>query len=65
MNLKSFHLVFITCASALAFLFGVWALGNPSALGASRLVAAVGAFAVGLALIAYEAWFLRYPLRRR
>ena len=63
MNLKSFHLVFIACASALAFLFGAWALSNPAALGASRGVAA-GAFAVGLALIAYEAWFLRYSRGR-
>jgi hypothetical protein len=64
MNLKSFHLVFIACASALAFLFGAWALGSQSTLGSARLVAAVGAFAVGLALIGYEAWFLRYSRRQ-
>ena len=60
MNLKSFHLVFIACASALAFLFGGWVLGNPSFSGASRLATAWGAFALGVALIAYETWFLRY-----
>ncbi len=63
MNLKSFHLVFISCAVALAFLFGAWALGSHAALGESRLVAAFGAFAVGLGLIAYEAWFLRTSRR--
>ncbi len=59
MNLKSFHLVFIACASALAFLFGAWVLGNPSFTGASRWLSAWGAFALGVALIAYETWFLR------
>jgi hypothetical protein len=57
MNLRTFHFVFIACSSALAFLFGVWALA--SAAGPARLAAASGAFLVGLALIAYEAWFLR------
>ena len=39
MNLKSFHVVFIACATALAFLFGAWALGS-SSLGAARVVTA-------------------------
>ncbi len=64
MNLKSFHLIFIACASALAFLFGAWVLGSPSFTGGARLAAASGAFGLGVALLAYETWFLRY-LRRR
>ncbi len=61
MDLKRFHVVFIACAVALAFLVGVWALGATSSLsGTSRLLTGYGAFAVGLGLIAYEAWFLRY-----
>jgi len=64
MNLKSFHLVFIACASALAFLFGAWVLGSPTFAGTSRLVTAWGAFAVGLGLIGYETWFLRYSRGR-
>ena len=33
MTLKSFHVVFISCSSALSFLFGVWILGNPEFTG--------------------------------
>ena len=65
MTLKSFHLVFIACASALAFLFGAWVLNNPAFVGGARLAGGFGAFAVGLALIVYEAWFLRYSRRSR
>jgi hypothetical protein len=65
MNLKSFHVVFIACASALAFAFGAWVFSGTTLSGAPRLVSGIGAFAVGLALIAYEAWFLRYSRRSR
>jgi len=58
-NLRTFHVVFISCASALAVAFGAWALGPSTLTGASRLAAAVGGFAVAAALVAYEAWFLR------
>jgi hypothetical protein len=65
MNLKSFHLVFIACSSALAFLFGAWVLNDSTLEGAPRLAAGFGAFLVALALIAYETWFLRYSRRAR
>ena len=65
MNLKSFHLVFIACSTALAFLFGAWALGDSGLEGGARLATAVGAFALGLALILYEIWFLRFSGKRR
>lgn len=65
MNLKSFHLVFIACSTALAFLFGVWALGSSGLQGGARIGAAAAAFALGLALIVYEIWFLRFSGRRR
>lgn len=66
MDLKSFHLVFIACAIALAFLVGIWVLSDHSGLsGAPRVLAGVGAFGVGLGLIIYEAWFLRYARRQR
>lgn len=64
MTLKSFHLVFIACAAALSFLFGAWVLSNPSFVGAGRLAGGFGAFAVGLALVVYEAWFVRYSKGR-
>lgn len=60
MNLKSFHLVFITCAILLAFLVGWWVLSGDALTGLTRRLTAFGAFGVGIALIAYEAWFLRY-----
>ncbi len=65
MTLKSFHLLFIACASALSFLFGAWLLRASDMAGAARVAAVVAAFAVGLALVVYEAWFLRYTRRER
>ncbi len=65
MDLKSFHVVFIACAVALSFLVGIWALSNSGLTGAPRLLGGLGAFAVGLGLIVYEAWFLRFAKRRR
>ena len=65
MDLKRFHVVFIACAVALAFLVGAWVLGRSGLSGAPRLLAGVGSFAVGLGLIVYEAWFLRYSKRTR
>ena len=65
MSLKSFHLLFIACASALAFLFGAWLLSTPSLAGAARIAAVGAAFAVGLGLVGYEAWFLRYTRGER
>lgn len=65
MNLKSFHVIFIACATALAFLFGAWLLGSQTLAGTSRQVAAFAAFGVGVGLIAYETWFLRYSRGRQ
>jgi hypothetical protein len=65
MNLKTFHLVFISCSCALAFLFGAWVLNDSTLEGFARLATGFGAFVVALALIAYETWFLRYSKRTR
>ena len=65
MTLKGFHLVFIACASALAFLFGGWLLRSSALEDGGRLAAVIAAFAVGAALLVYEAWFLRYLRRPR
>lgn len=65
MDLKKFHVVFIACAVALAFLIGAWVLRDSGLSGAPRLLAGFGAFAVGVALIVYEAWFLRFSRRQR
>ena len=65
MTLKSFHLVFIACASALAFLLGAWVLNSPALTGTTRLLAALAAFGAGVALLIYDAWILRYLRRQR
>ena len=65
MNLRKFHVVFIACSSLLAFLFGAWALRSSPLEGATRIAAGAGAFGVALALLVYEAWFLRYSGRSR
>jgi len=65
MTLKSFHLVFIACSTALTLLFGAWALTSPTLAGAARLAAGLGALAVALGLVAYERWFLRYSKEPR
>ena len=61
MSLKAFHVIFITCSSALAVGCGVWQLKNYlSATGRPLdLVFAIAAFAVGLGLIVYERFFLK------
>lgn len=65
MDLKKFHAVFIACAVALSFLVGYWALSSSGLTGAPRLLAGFGSFAAGVALIFYEAWFLRFAKRQR
>jgi hypothetical protein len=65
MTLKNFHLVFIACSTALTLLFGAWALTSPTLVGPARFAAALGALTAGLALVAYERWFLRYSKEPR
>ena len=65
MDLKKFHVVFIACAVALSFLVGAWAFGPSGPSGSARFLAGFGALAVGVGLIVYEAWFLRFSRRGR
>jgi hypothetical protein len=61
MSLKAFHLVFITASCALAFGCGVWALKDyfsPDGV-TSDLVFGLVSFAIGVALIIYERYFLK------
>lgn len=60
MNLRWVHAVLILLSAVLAVLFGFWCLdayarGN----GTLTLVAAILSFALSLALIVYDSWFLR------
>ena len=59
MTLKAFHVVFITASVLLAFFFAAWCLDSSPPPDAGRILAGVGAIAVGLGLAAYEAWALR------
>lgn len=54
MSLRTFHLVFILCAIALALFLGLWALGAPE-----PPVPAPAAFLLAAALIPYAAWVRR------
>jgi hypothetical protein len=64
-NLRKFHLVFITCSIALALFVGVWTLTSGALEGALRIAASLGAFAVAAGLVVYEAWFAAYSGRER
>ena len=61
MSLKTFHLIFVSAATLLAFGCAVWALKNYQApegrLG--DLLFGIGSALAGAALIAYERYFLK------
>ena len=60
MNLRSVHAMLILVSAALAVLFGLWCLdlyGREDGVGS--LLAAIGAFATSIGLVAYDSWFLR------
>ena len=60
MNLRWFHALLILLSALLAALFGVWCLALYSREdGTATLLAAFAAFAVSLALVVYDSWFLR------
>ena len=60
MNLRWVHAVLILLSAALAVLFGVWCLALYSRVGVfAPLLAAIGAFALSVGLLAYDSWFLR------
>jgi hypothetical protein len=60
MSLKAFHVVFIAASALLAFFFALWCLASPPAgVGAGWLLTGLGSAMTGVALIGYEAWFLR------
>jgi len=61
MSLKTFHLVFITASSALAFGFGIWELKDAFSAdgGAMSVVLGIGSLIAGVGLIVYERYFLK------
>ena len=59
MSLKAFHVVFISASALLSFALAAWCFAAGEAPDAGRTAAGVGAMLAGLALAAYEAWFVR------
>jgi hypothetical protein len=60
MSLKSFHVVFITASVLLALTLAAWCFGAIGAGGVPRTTAGgIAAIAAAMALVGYEAWFLR------
>ena len=64
MNLRWVHAVLILLSAILAVVFGVWSLNAYQRLDATgNLVAAIVSFALSLALVVYDSWFLRKTRR--
>ena len=61
MSLKTFHLIFISASTILAFGCAVWGLKNFFSEGgrAWELVFGLGSLAAGIGLIFYERYFLK------
>ena len=60
MNLRWVHALLILLSAALAVMFGVWCLSQYQRQdGVATLLAAIAAFAVSVALLVYDSWFLR------
>ena len=61
MNLKAFHVAFITAATLLFAGLGVWCLREHAAAndGAGLVAGAVGSFLAAAGLLVYGGWFLR------
>ena len=64
MSLKGFHVVFICAAVLLALGLGFWSLQQPAQTAPDHWTLwAVVSFAVAVALVVYEVWFLRKTRR--
>lgn len=60
MSLKAFHVLFIAASALLAFFFARWCLTVPPAgVAGGWLLTGLASVATGVALIGYEAWFLK------
>ena len=61
MSLKTFHLIFISASTALAFGCGVWGLRDFFSAGgrAWDLIFGLGSVIVGVGLLIYERFFLK------
>ncbi len=58
MNLKAFHIVFVTASSLMSFVFGGWCWRYAQANQVAGFpTLGVASFGVGLALIVYGLWF--------
>jgi len=61
MSLKTFHLIFISTAIAMALGCGIWELKDywTNSGGVTELIFGVGSLVVAVALVIYERYFLK------
>lgn len=59
MNLRAFHIVFVTCSTILAIVIGGWSFRRASEAGAGYLVMGVLSIVAAIVLVVYGVWFWR------
>jgi len=62
-SLRAFHVVFISSSVLLALFYAAWCLALGDRQGLGWRAAGIASAAAALALVAYEAWFLRKTRR--
>ena len=63
MDLKKFHIVFITLATLCFVGFGLWSFSPSAGGGLAALVGGGAGIALGLATAVYGMWFYRNKIR--
>lgn len=63
MDLKKFHILFITLATLCFVGFGLWCFGQTVGGGAAMAAAGALGVALGVATAAYGMWFYRNKIR--
>ncbi len=63
MDLKRFHILFITLATLCFVGFGLWCIASGSLTGAAAIVGGTLGLLLGLATALYGIWFYRTKIR--
>jgi hypothetical protein len=59
MTLRAFHVVFVSASALVAFFFAFWCFRAAPSPGLGWAATGATSAALGLLLLAYEAWFLK------